>query len=76
MLNPLMTAWSRKHEYEADRFAVDAMDGSQELTTGLVELSKDNLSNLTPHKWYSFYHYTHPTLVERIAAAKTYADSR
>jgi STE24 endopeptidase len=38
------------------------------LVTALRKLSEKNLSNLTPHPWYSAFHYSHPTLVEREAA--------
>jgi STE24 endopeptidase len=67
-LRPLSSLWSRRHEREADRFAVDATGGAQAMVSALVRLSKDNLSNLTPHPWYSFYHYSHPTVAERVAA--------
>jgi STE24 endopeptidase len=67
-LAPLFAAWSRRHEYEADRFAVDATGGAAGLKAALIGLGRDNLSNLTPHPLYSFYHYSHPTLAERVAA--------
>lgn len=73
---PLFSLWSRRHEREADRFAVDATGGAGGMVSALVRLSKDNLSNLTPHPWYSFYHYTHPTTSERVAALETYAAAR
>ena len=72
MLTPLFTAWSRRHEYEADRFSVDAVGGYEEMKAALLTLSKENLSNLTPHPLYSFYHYSHPTLGERIEAMELY----
>lgn len=65
---PLLTSWSRKHEYEADRFAVNAVGEHESLAGALVNLGKENLSNLTPHPLYSFYHYSHPSLGERIGA--------
>ncbi len=67
-LTPLATALSRRFEYEADRFAVAAVGTAQALKQALLKLSKDNLSNLTPHPLYSFYHYSHPTLSERMRA--------
>ncbi len=70
---PLASLWSRRHEREADRFAVDATGGAGAMVSALVRLSKDNLSNLTPHPWYSFYHYSHPTAAERVAALEEYA---
>jgi STE24 endopeptidase len=67
-LAPLFTSWSRKHEYEADSFAVKNTSYGNNLKEGLIIMSKENLSNLTPHPLYSFYHYSHPTVVERIRA--------
>ena len=67
-LTPLFTMWSRKHEYEADAFAVKNTEYGSDLKEGLIVMSKENLSNLTPHPLYSFYHYSHPTVGERIRA--------
>lgn len=38
------------------------------LNSALVRLNGQNLTNLTPHRWYSAYYYSHPTLLERMAA--------
>ncbi len=65
-LKPVSSLWFRKHEYEADQFAVKAVNNNSDLKKAILSLSKDNLSNLTPHPWYSFYHYSHPTIMERI----------
>jgi STE24 endopeptidase len=73
LLGGLVTFWfspignrvSRKHEYEADAFARDAMGGAAPLSGALRKLSQKNLSNLTPHPLYSAVYYSHPTLVER-----------
>lgn len=67
-LTPLFTMWSRKHEYEADAYAVINTEYGNDLKEGLIIMSKENLSNLTPHPLYSFYHYSHPTVGERIRA--------
>jgi STE24 endopeptidase len=67
-LQPLFSARSRRQEYEADRFAVQGVGSAAGMRAALLRLSKDNLSNLTPHPLYSFFHYSHPTLGERIAA--------
>ena len=75
-LTPLGSILSRKYEYEADRFAVDATGTAEFLKQALLKLSKDNLSNLTPHPWYSFYHYSHPTLAERLKAMEEYAKKK
>ncbi|MBX7147773.1 M48 family metallopeptidase [bacterium] len=68
MITPLLTGLSRKHEYEADAFSVETTHDKQSMISSLVKLSKENLSNLTPHPWYSFYHYSHPTTLERVKA--------
>jgi STE24 endopeptidase len=64
-LGPLLNSWSRRHEYQADRFAVQAVHHAQPLILALRKLSRENLSNLTPHPLYSRFHYSHPTLLER-----------
>jgi STE24 endopeptidase len=63
--SPLSNLMSRKHEYEADAFARDAMGSTAPLTEALRKLASENLSNMTPHKWFSGFYYSHPTLVER-----------
>jgi len=67
-LQPLFSLRSRRYEYEADRFAVTGLGSAAGLKSALMRLSRDNLSNLSPHPVYSFFHYSHPTLAERLAA--------
>ena len=67
-LKPLLAVLSRKYEYEADQFAVNAVNSVSGLKSALINLSRKNLSNITPDPLYSFYHYSHPTLFERIKA--------
>ncbi len=69
-LGPLMNLLSRKHEYEADRFAALTLRDGKPMEEALINLTVKNLSNLTPHPWYSAYHYSHPTPVERISAIR------
>lgn len=59
---------SRKHEFEADAYAAEVTGNPQAMSDALLKLSRDNLSNLTPHPFYVFLNYTHPPVVERIAA--------
>jgi STE24 endopeptidase len=56
---------SRKFEYQADDFAKNQFNGSS-LVSSLKKLSKNSLSNLTPHKANVFIHYSHPTLLQRV----------
>ena len=65
----VMNYFSRKFEYEADDFAKTTFDALP-LMTSLKKLSKNNLSNLTPHPAYVFIHYSHPTLLQRIKKLK------
>jgi STE24 endopeptidase len=67
-LTPFMNLWSRHNEFEADAFATETTGMPKAMTGSLLKLTKENLGNLTPHPWYSFYHYTHPTTLERAAA--------
>jgi len=65
-----MNIFSRKNEYEADAFAAKYFD-SNELASALKKLSVKNLSNLRPHPAYVFFHYSHPTLLQRLASLKS-----
>ncbi|NJB82284.1 M48 family metallopeptidase [Wenyingzhuangia aestuarii] len=65
----LMNVLSRKFEYQADDFAKETFD-SKYLISSLKKLSKNSLSNLTPHKWNVFFHYSHPTLLQRVLNLK------
>jgi STE24 endopeptidase len=69
-LSPLLNHWSRVHEFEADAFAARTVGETNSLVGALRKLSEKNLSNLTPHPWFSAWHYSHPTLVERETALR------
>ena len=60
-----MNIMSRKHEYQADRFAGEKYKPGA-LIDALKNLSRKNLSNLTPHPVYVWFNYSHPTLLQRI----------
>jgi STE24 endopeptidase len=61
--------FSRRHEYQADRYAREQHNG-EALISSLKKLSKNTLSNLTPHPLYVFFHYSHPTILQRIRALR------
>jgi STE24 endopeptidase len=63
--SPVFNQVSRKHEYEADAFARQAVGGAAPVVNALRKLARGNLSNLTPHPLYSGFYYSHPTVVER-----------
>ena len=64
-LNPLSNMLSRKHEFEADKFASEAIGGASALTSALRKLCTKNLSYPLPHPWLSYFHHSHPSLPER-----------
>ena len=66
ILSVLMNILSRKNEFEADAYAADVTGNADSLITALKKLSADNLSNLTPHPFYVFMHYSHPPVILRI----------
>jgi STE24 endopeptidase len=67
-LSLFLNILSRRFEYEADRFATATLNQPGALIEALKKLSADNLSNLTPHPFYVFLHYSHPPLLNRIEA--------
>ncbi|WP_375239994.1 M48 family metallopeptidase [Aurantibacter sp.] len=67
--NLIMNLFSRKFEYQADNYAKNTFK-AEPLITSLKKMSKNSLSNLTPHKATVFMHYSHPTLLQRIKNLK------
>ncbi len=61
---------SRRYEFEADRYAVRSYGHPEALISALKKLSRDNLSNLTPHPFTVFLEYSHPPVLERIRAIR------
>ena len=70
LLSIVTNAISRKNEYEADNFAKENIDNPQDMIDALKKLSVDNLSNVTPHPFYVWLHYSHPTVLQRIERLK------
>jgi STE24 endopeptidase len=70
VLGILSGLWSRKHEYEADAYAAGATGGPADMTAALKRLARDTLSNLTPHPLTVFLHYSHPPMIQRLAALR------
>ncbi len=69
---PLMSLYSRKHEFEADAFAAQLSQPAH-LITALVRLYRDNAATLTPDPLYSLFYDSHPKAVERIAKLESYS---
>ena len=72
-LSPLMTGWSRKHEFQADAYAA-RQTRREDLVNALVKLYRDNASTLTPDPLYSTFHDSHPPAAARIAHLQVAAD--
>jgi STE24 endopeptidase len=65
-VSPLFAVFARKHEFEADAYAVQQTSG-RELSTALLKLYEDNASTLTPDPVYVKFYYSHPPASERLA---------
>lgn len=65
----LINLISRKNEYQADQYSGENYS-AKDLESALKKLTKSSLSNLTPHRWYVFCYYSHPTLYQRIVALR------
>lgn len=70
-LSPLMSLYSRKHEFEADAYAA-GLTQPDHLVSALVRLYRDNAATLTPDPVYSLFHDSHPKAVERIEKLESY----
>ncbi len=71
ILSVVMQVFSRKHEFEADRYAADTTGDPESMVSVLKKLSADNLSNLTPHEFHVFLNYSHPPVLQRIRAIRS-----
>jgi STE24 endopeptidase len=65
-LKPLMAYISRRHELEADNFALQLTGSPGPMANALIKLGKDNLANLHPHPLYASFYYSHPPLAQRV----------
>ena len=65
-LSPVLAAWSRRHEFEADAYAARQASGPA-LASALLKLYQDNASTLTPDPWYVRFYHSHPPAVARLA---------
>jgi len=64
-ISPVFAQFSRKHEFEADAYAVAQTDG-RDLQSALLKLYKDNASTLTPDPVFVKFYYSHPPASERL----------
>lgn len=66
-----LNAWSRKHEYEADAYAVEVTGKAQPLADALRKMTADHLSHPAPSALRVVLDYSHPPLIDRLRAMKT-----
>ncbi|KUL30122.1 M48 family metallopeptidase [Chlorobium limicola] len=76
LLSIFLQMLSRKHEYEADAYAVSTCSNRGALADALKKLSRSNLSNLTPHPFYVFLNYSHPPVFDRIRRIRHLSGNR
>ena len=69
-ISPIFAQFSRKHEFEADAYAVAQTNG-QDLKNALLKLYEDNASTLTPDPLFVKFYYSHPPASERLARMTT-----
>ncbi len=70
LIEPIWSAASRRHEFEADAYAKQQASAPA-LVQALVKLTEDNAVTLTPDPVYVRFHYSHPPMLERIAALES-----
>jgi len=66
-----MTMLTRRFEFQADGFAA-TMGRAEPLQSGLFQIHEENKGDLNPDPWYSWYHFSHPPLIERVRALKAF----
>jgi len=74
ILSVLSGFQSRRHEFEADRFAIETTGNPGAMIDALKKLSKSNLSNLAPHPLYVALYHSHPPVLKRIEAIRAFAE--
>ncbi len=70
LLHPLMSYYSRKHEFEADAYAAQQTN-AYDLASALVKMYQDNAATLTPDPLYSSFYDSHPPALMRVARLQT-----
>jgi STE24 endopeptidase len=73
LVGVVVNYWSRRDEFEADRFAAETLGDPNPLIQALKRLSRDSLSNLSPHPLLVSLHFTHPPVLARIQALRKWS---
>jgi STE24 endopeptidase len=71
LLGLINNSFSRRNEYQADQYSIDTFPGARDyMYSALMKLSRESLSNLTPHPVYVAVNYSHPPILDRLANLK------
>ena len=70
IITPFSNALSRKHERQADQYALENIDNPESFKTSMIKLSELNLSNQNPHPFVEFLFYSHPSIKKRVEFAE------
>jgi len=70
LLSPISSWFSRRDEYQADAYSLELYDHPTALEEGLVKMTEKNLANLFPHPLVVVFRYSHPPLLDRVAAIR------
>lgn len=76
LVNLVSNIFSRKNEFEADWYSAVSLNTAKPLCSALIKLNKENLSEFTPAKIYCIFNYSHPPLLERIKALKSFVPAK
>lgn len=76
LLMPVMNAWSRRNERQADRYAFEAVPSVAPYISALNKLCAQNLAERTPSRFVEWLFHSHPAISRRIAAAEAYAATK
>jgi len=68
---PAQNAFSRRHEYQADGYALQMIPSSATFVSLMSKLGRQNLANPAPHPWIEFLFYDHPSIPRRIRYARS-----
>ena len=74
IITPFSNALSRRHEHQADLYALKNIDNPESFKTSMIKLSDLNLSNQEPHPLVEFLFYSHPSIKKRVAFAENFAE--
>jgi Zn-dependent protease with chaperone function len=72
LLMPLLNAWSRRNEREADRYAFKSIPSVGPFISSMDKLADQNLAERAPSGWVEFFFHSHPAISKRIAAAQAW----